>query len=165
MMDLKSLQYGISLGLSGKPLPISGGEPSVPDQPEPVAYLYNGVRLPKLPEWDRETYPYAVIYGTESNGNLVYALDVYSTPLRLTTKSSGSVYLGVNSSGEYWGVSMYGYPWSDEPRNTFENYGGRMISGTDSGSMQYDIVWANSDVLNEDGSVYLAASDPIPVYE
>ena len=26
-----------------------------------------------------------------------------------------------------------------------------------------DILWSNFDVLNEDGSVYLAASDPIPV--
>ena len=25
--------------------------------------------------------------------------------------------------------------------------------------------WANYDIFNEDGSVYLAASDPIPIYE
>ena len=27
----------------------------------PVAYLYNGVRLPGLPEWDKTVYPFAVI--------------------------------------------------------------------------------------------------------
>jgi hypothetical protein len=30
-------------------------------QKTPIAYLYNGVQLPPLPEWDREKYPYAVI--------------------------------------------------------------------------------------------------------
>ena len=25
--------------------------------------------------------------------------------------------------------------------------------------------WANYDILNEDGSIYLSASDPIPIYE
>lgn len=28
-----------------------------------------------------------------------------------------------------------------------------------------DVKWSNFDILNEDGSVYLAASDPIPVYD
>ena len=27
----------------------------------PDGYSYNGVQLPKLPEWDKEMYPYAVI--------------------------------------------------------------------------------------------------------
>jgi hypothetical protein len=26
-----------------------------------------------------------------------------------------------------------------------------------------DVFWTNTDILNEDGSLYLAASDPIPV--
>lgn len=51
----KSWLIGFALGLCGKPPPIAGS------RREPVAYLYNGVRLPKLPEYDKSVYPYAVI--------------------------------------------------------------------------------------------------------
>lgn len=52
-------------------------------------YLYNGVKLPALPEWDKETYPYAVIRtaGTDYGGNTRYDLRAFSTPFvfRLNT--------------------------------------------------------------------------------
>ena len=50
---MRSSVMGLILSLFSSPLPEV--------QKQPVAYLYNGVRLPKLPEWDRETYPYATI--------------------------------------------------------------------------------------------------------
>lgn len=51
----KSWLIGFALELCGNPLPIAGSKR------EPVAYLYNGVRLPKLPEYDKSVYSYAVI--------------------------------------------------------------------------------------------------------
>ena len=29
---------------------------------EPIAYSYNGTVWPALPEWDKTTYPYAILY-------------------------------------------------------------------------------------------------------
>lgn len=54
IIDLKSWLYGFCLGICGKPLPLAAKK-------TPTAYSYNGVVLPKLPEWDREKYPYAVV--------------------------------------------------------------------------------------------------------
>lgn len=118
---------------------------------EPVAYLYNGVRLPKLPEWDRNTYPYAVFLV----GNISGTVSLYIL---------SAVEYAVNSRG-VWSVTIpIGTPiatvaegatrWSDFSELTYatEPYVG-------------NIDWANFDVLNEDGTVFLAASDPIPVYE
>ena len=53
---MRSSVMGLILGQFSSPLPEV--------QKEPVAYLYNGVRLPALPEWDREKYPFAVIWYT-----------------------------------------------------------------------------------------------------
>ncbi len=41
----------------------------LPKKREPVAWLYNGVRLPDINSvWDKETDPYAIIYDDSSPG-------------------------------------------------------------------------------------------------
>ena len=69
-------------------------------------FLYNGVKLPALPEWDKEKYPYAAM-------------------------------------------------------NLGANYG--VLYLLDNALMAKQFQWANFDILNEDGTLYLAASDPVPV--
>ncbi|MBR5862186.1 MAG: hypothetical protein IKZ08_02550 [Bacteroidales bacterium] len=54
--DLKSWLIGLIVGLVEKPMLLNAVKK------EPIAYLYNGVQLPKLPEWDKEQYPYAAVY-------------------------------------------------------------------------------------------------------
>ena len=54
-VDRYSYVVGFNLALAGMAYPYSA--------PTPVAYLYNGIRLPALPEWDRGVYPYAYIVG------------------------------------------------------------------------------------------------------
>lgn len=119
---------------------------------EPVAYLYNGVRLPKLPEWDKTAYPYAVII---SNGDDYYL--GYGS-IKLTAGSTGRVTL-----------SLLGSSYS-----TKKLVDGQWITPDD--YLEINIgtpVWANYDVYYTDsetagtlaGTLLLSASDPVPVYE
>ena len=138
---LKSFLIGYALGLSGKPLPLSGGEP--------VAYLYNGVRLPKLPEWDKEAYPYAGIFSM-SVGFMFRAL-------------SPTAYYFQN--GDEWTLGSFDGNLSSTKYNDKDNWG-RLSHDTSYGGLPAPVlIWTNFDFMNEDGSVYLAASEPIPVYD
>ena len=107
-------------------------------------YLYNGVKLPKLPEWDETVYPYAFIIRTGS----IYKLGIRKIPPHVSTSDDGSIRVNITDiqtqikyelSGDAWVTTEY-------------------ITGLG------DIIWSNTDVENNtDGSVYLAASEPIPV--
>ena len=116
----------------------------MPASKEPVAYLYNGVRLPKLPEWDRETYPYATLSVLLGNYFCAYRIRPYFM-------GSG---ISVEQTSAYKEAVLIDGLW-----DTLED-----------GTMNADVVnmlpvfWTNFDLLNEDGSVYLAASEPVPVY-
>lgn len=109
---------------------------------EPVAHLYNGTQLPALPEWDKETYPYALIVWNKNNSEYMLLLQ--------DSKET------VDADGEYMLFYESGIFYR-------ANNGAWEIASADS----YDAVkpiWANYDILDSNGSVYLAASDPIPVY-
>lgn len=117
---------------------------------EPVAYLYNEVRLPRLPELK---YPYVVIWGHEAEGRMVMAC---SAPFIV---KNGQLKMGGENSYSY----VYAYATDDNKGwNDLREVTG--VSGGGVGFASYT-VWTNTDILNEDGSVYLAATDPIPVYE
>lgn len=136
---------------------------------EPVAYLYNGVRLPKLPEWDKTKYPYAVMYANQSlNFDYVYSATLFLTDVPLFTealtsyryslmaKTSGNciVYENILTQGANW-VRSYGRDVSFEPGGCLED-----------GLSAEHLTWSNYDVLDYDAEeVRLAASDPVPVYE
>lgn len=131
-------------GLCSRPLPMGTREP--------VAWLYNGVRLPGLPVWDRVKYPYAFIGYDLLMGYMLYIL-----PVPLIAYLSGNVE-AVGKPGsfiEYKGAEYY------------ENAWGELVTfymQSDAGITPKPI-WSNYDILNEDGTLYLAASDPVPVYE
>ena len=109
-------------------------------------YLYNGVELPALPEWDKETYPYALIYKSSFGGHVLFLTDVVGT-----YTSSVVYYNGVRIDCD---CAQGETEWSDfSDAMSFERY----IAA----STHY--VWANYDILKGDGTLYLAASDPIPV--
>lgn len=115
---------------------------------------YVGAVLPALPEWDKETYPYAVI---SVNSPIEYELKVLSS----------------NDWQKVEGVEL------------FYNAGGyqiyatsKLVSSTSYGVWTYKsegegvylsassvAVWSNHDIMNEDGSLFLSASVPVPVYE
>lgn len=132
-----------------------------------IGYSFNGVVLPTLPEWDKETYPYAVIYGYGTG----YAVTITDKPLKL---------YGFDDEGELFAAQDYSATnkvythyktsylndgssgWSEFPSYDLLVYGLYLRKYTTDEPNQ---IWSNHDILNEDGTLYLAASDPIPVYE
>ena len=124
-------------------------KPVLTEEPEPIAYSYNGVVLPPLPEWDKETYPYAFI-----NASIGKVLKVSKEPaLYGPYKPVGGASL------IYWGANKT----SVLSNGVWGSFGEESDS---SNSASTSKIWSNHDIINtEDGSVYLAASEPVPVYE
>ena len=118
-----------------------------------VGYSYNGVVLPKLPEWDKTVYPYAVIghHWTDWTLDGNYHLLVSSTPI--FKKSQGRVTANPPFMQFILGYREEGV-WSGPYNTELEE---SMSLG--------DTLWANNDILNEDGTVYFATYEPVPVYE
>jgi hypothetical protein len=114
---------------------------------------YVGAALPKLPEWDKEKYPYALIRDASSQAHLYCFSDFYCGDNNYTPTDPKRLYV----SSDYFSCRAP----HDDTSWTDPIYG-------ESGGPSWDlphITWTNFDVLNEDGTVFLAASDPIPVYE
>lgn len=141
-------------------------------------YLYNGVELPALPEWDKSKYPYAYIV-TDPDGTWVL-LRVCNARTVIRYKERGPYYIlpfGENkgfdwhyTSGYGWHIPQAGLEITEEELN---NPNGKEF--TDSGNVgqmieQYGellkvMQWSNFNILNEaDGTIYLAASEPVPVH-
>lgn len=111
-------------------------------------WLYNGVELPPLPEWDKNTFPYATIsYNSYTSG---YELVLTS----VRTVTDGTAYGGETSDG-------YQQPYSI---NSVGEWEAARVYPYDSLVMhdKFPILWTNEDIIDtRDGSVYLAASTPI----
>lgn len=119
----------------------------------PVAYLYNGVRLPALPEWDREAYPFATIFYNDVQK--LYALN-------MTTQ-------GILFKDGKWSHGYTGYYESctmDEGETDWGKIVKYGASGS-SGSVVWstEVVWTNYDLYDTDGNLYMTKSNPVPVYE
>ena len=154
-MDKRSFLKGLALGLAGKPLEFAPGK-------EPVAYLYNGVRLPKLPEWDKSKYPYAFIRNVPS-GTDYNELYVFKTePAWFKPSIIVSAY-GVEDGNTH--LEAVDYPYGAEADWGYVTLSEKTSNGYLASGNFEGIFWANYDILNEDGTIYLAASDPVPVYE
>lgn len=135
---------------------------------EPVAYLYNGVRLPKLPEWDKTVYPYAWIIEESGiiTGDEYHYFYLECFPEQPKRNILGSFVTdsgaGTQLESTYRKVIPdYKGGGSDTDWGEFEEKAYSATVATSS----YPPVWSSFDVLNHDGTVYLAASDPVPVYE
>lgn len=148
--DPTSWRVGFELGLAGFSFPYSKPR-------KPTAYLYNGVRLPALPEWDREKYPYAaigrVIY---SDGPGIWKFIARDTPFVAYDSESAS-----NHGYLVWMLStpvMFDNP-DDQPNE--------WVSTTTLFTASLEYLWSNHDVCGyNDGTVIVhEASEPVPVYE
>lgn len=120
-------------------------------------YLYNGVRLPALPEYDKTAYPYAIIL-TPSWSPDDYELLISKVAPYVTSDK----YFRIN--GEVKGdVLRYEKGSTGWVHNSYTDALKGVIYATEPPSVYCTVCWSNHNVLNEDGSVYLSASDPIPV--
>lgn len=126
-------------------------QPEQPDNPHIVFSLYNGVKLPSLPEWDEDTYPYAIIYYADS----VYYLIVTKKMLRYQWDGAlyppdDTLYFEYEAKGGYWELTKDTAQWlyTDD-------------------TIIAEAIWANYDVYDPYGGTdeRLDASDPIPIEE
>lgn len=161
-----SFKLGLALGMTGKPLPIS--------KPEPVAYLYNGVRLPKLPEWNKSKYPYVVINKDRVAIKFYYSLYLCSDmPFRLNGLEFYDIklptirYKQVEADAKTWGNPEL--LTEEDGRGPYNDEGNTDVNGR-YWYLCSDPIWSNFDFYytkyeGHEGELYLAASDPIPIYE
>lgn len=118
----------------------------------PVAYLYNGVRLPKLPDFDE---PYAVVVDSTIPGKVGYRLIAMGEKPNLTL-NEGAYRPRLKCST----VSYHWYFWEGDTKwnaGYFHEY--------ETLDIAIDAVWSNYVMLLDNGTLYLDASDPVPVYE
>ena len=125
--------------------------------------LYNGVELPALPEWDKENYPYATLHYVK--GFRKYWLFVFPKTAYVF-ESNGSLFFGGKDDDD---VLVDAYQYNCQPGGdswggpTYWEHANSFIATLDgSESVAFRDVWANFDV-EYNGTLYLAASDPIPV--
>ena len=124
-------------------------------------YLYNGVELPDINElWTDELkkiYPYAYIsidYDSFVQGRF---LVLHENPLRCVWETWATTYETLVYEGKMsFGLIELNGEWQNEIEWRYEENGASLL---DIGKVQ----WASHDILKEDGTVYFAASDPIPV--
>lgn len=115
--------------------------------------LFNGVKLPSLPEWDKTVYPYADISNAEKDGALFY-LTAYATRMIVNADRKLVTADGTDTRFVYYEYKNDSWVLCEE-NAVYKNK--TALSITD-----YPPIWANYDILNDtDNSVYLAASEPI----
>lgn len=156
-MDKASLALGYLVGQQ-----IAGQRKA--EQKQAIAYLYNGTRLPALPERDKTVYPCVYMSYTESDAG-IYAIYAFTKPKHLTGATSEEKPWIAFEEGESFlyssGLWLSGYSdgrtFKEFGEYTYPPEGVTLTSGLP--------IWASYDIYNADGTLYLAASDPIPVYE
>lgn len=144
--DPTSWRAGFELGLAGFSFPYSK------PHRKPTAYLYNGIRLPALPEWDRGVYPYVNIF-KRTDAFITYDMYVaVADSKEMTVDSDGSAEL--LTEGKLYCFTRESGEWSDWAE----------LAGTMPNSK---LLWTNYDtyVYGSPDTLYMAASDPVPVYE
>lgn len=136
-----------------------------------VKYLYNGVELPTLPEWDIEQYPYAIIiYGEHYVGDEEKYTRLYVSPNPFVILDQS---LLLEISGDlpitflFCNLGDDGDEWNDFTEHTVYE-----IPNITPVFSTIDLFWSNHDLyystdtnINGElaGTLYLAASTPIPV--
>lgn len=108
---------------------------------------YNGVELPELPEL---VHPYAFItYYSDGDWYYLYVLAEKAT---ITTMYMGD---GAETGKAKLRYFYNGNAW-DNPTDETAN----AVLGT----AYYKPIWSNYEMLDNHGSLYLSASEPVPVY-
>ena len=116
-------------------------------------YLYNGIELPALPEWDKAAYPYAYI--SYSGTYDAYFLRLVDAPgVHQYYMGQECIYFGTDANLSNYKFVDGAWTFYNETTAKYEMI---MVASV------IQIVWSNYNILNKDGTIYLSASDPIPV--
>ena len=118
-----------------------------------AASRYNGVKLPALPEWDTAAYPYAHIqYITYRDGSFIAHLRCSDLPFHA---GSGTVTVPAGAVMLVQSCIKAG---------TEPSWGTAYAVMNPSLALDGDtVIWCNTDIPDESGAIFLAASEPVPV--
>ncbi|MBR5862184.1 MAG: hypothetical protein IKZ08_02540 [Bacteroidales bacterium] len=114
-------------------------------------YYYNGSIYPVIPEEIRKEYPYWII----KSGFMAFEAWGSHTPVTLAvdgklTNGSAALCKYARFEGDLFGNRSAWCRWGEWIDEVFR-------------VDEYYLRWANHDVLNEDGSIYMAGSEPVPI--
>lgn len=111
-------------------------------------YLYNGIELPALPDWDKTAYPYAAIYKNALKTGTMFNVATSNFLF------NGTTYVKGEHSHITWNYNQETGAW--EPYSSGSLDSSKMASAS-------QMIWTNTNILDTDGAVYFAASTPVPV--
>lgn len=141
--------------LVGKKIAAMRGKVNSGETEEPsgtiVGYSYNGVQAPAFPDYDSGTYPYTVL---RHNSEATIQFQLYCCVSPPTINSAGKIVFANSSKGKCTAYSYIDGEWVGTNYTAFAG----LKTEVDG------ICWTNTDILNSDGTTYLAASEPVPVY-
>ena len=115
-----------------------------------VGYQHSLDGAPMFPAYDTEKYKYAFVVSS-----MTYGLYLSPVPWTVYTGDDGYEHMipeGGSTEIMYYSSYYKAPEWTD--REEIDTNGGCALA-----------LWANFDVLDENGNVVLAASEPTPVYE
>ena len=118
-------------------------------------YLYNDVELPKLPKWDIELYPYALIGVAPKPSGVKPYTRLYASKSPFVLNEGVLFPFAVSAQTDSYVHSLI---------NEGETEWSKIVIYTQNGvstNISETIIWTNHDILNEDGSVYFGAICPI----
>lgn len=124
--------------------------------------LYGGAMMPNIESvWDQETYPYALITKIDEEirelfGGIEFVVNFTNYPAEY--------------DGECCEIASK-YPWKWDVRGLVDGQWTAFVDVSENDGSTFasldapktPTIWASYDVLNADGTVYLAATDPIPL--
>ena len=127
-------------------------------------FLYNGVELPALPEYDKSIYPYAYIADVSEMAEYLpsdftgYML--WLSSCRAEVNDGGAILQEIKVGDKNHTLYSTASSWVTLIEAVEESSYANLIRPANA---QDAFFWANTDVLNSNGSVYFAASTPIRV--
>ena len=154
----RSFVHGYLLGLAGLPVKTALGAalPPAADREKPAMFLYNGMGpIPALPEgYDR--CPYATITDL---GDGAYDLHLSDVPFFARVNASGTF----NLANFYKDIGILFYMFRLTAAGTWSAYNPDILGINRVIAFGRGKAWANYDMPEQDGTIYLHKSAPIPI--
>lgn len=146
--------------------PVSASDPIPLASAEPVAAVYGGTKLPVLPEWDKETYPNAMISVTLDSDT--GEIDTYGLRCTQSKYPDLSAWNSTVSEPYVAYASNFGtkIPALQTDIERTAAMWGDLIERTLPASTQLkNVIWSSIDLYFADGVLGFAASAPVPIYK
>lgn len=179
--DRTAFLRGMAMGLTGKGNPTSDMAVSGSGGGASGNYLYNGVELPALPEYDKAKYPYAAIEYINDQGLSGAYLYCTNIPLYYDPTHINSDTAKYHFGDKLASYSQWGFISNEETLSAFAAMMGvsadtllamgygvgfwfHMYDANELGNLgDSNVIWSSYDIVAfVDNTVYLAASTPVP---